>query len=106
MFRRANLRRILGSAQTGSITYDRLVKYSIYERAGVPEYWLVNLEEQTIEIFVLEEGTYRSFGVFHGEQTVPSRIVPEIAVPVAQFFLSSCRCSHQGIRSDAQGRFR
>lgn len=70
----------------GSVTYDRLVKYSIYERAGIPEYWLVNPEEQTIEIFVLEEGTYRSLGVFQGEQTLPSRIVPEIVVPVAQFF--------------------
>lgn len=70
----------------GSVTYDRLVKYSIYERAGIPEYWLVNLEEQTIEIFVLEEGRYRSLGVFQGEQTLPSRIVPEIVIPVAQFF--------------------
>lgn len=69
-----------------SVTYDRLVKYSIYERAGVPEYWLVNLEEQTIEVFALEEGGFRSLGVFQGEQTLPSRIVPEIGVPVGQFF--------------------
>lgn len=69
-----------------SVTYDRLVKHTIYEQAGVPEYWLVNLEEQTIEVFVLEEGKYCSLGMFQGEQTLPSRIVPEIEVPVAQLF--------------------
>jgi Uma2 family endonuclease len=49
-----------------SATYDRLVKYSVYEQAGVPEYWLVNAREQTIEVFVLEEGQYRSLGAFQG----------------------------------------
>ncbi|HYU75487.1 MAG TPA: Uma2 family endonuclease [Ktedonobacteraceae bacterium] len=69
-----------------SATYDRFVKYSVYERAGVPEYWLVNVDEQTIEVFVLDEGKYRSLGVFQGEQTLPSRIVPGMSAPVAQFF--------------------
>ena len=48
----------------GSATYDRLVKYSVYEQAGVPEYWLVNASEQIIEVFALEEGRYRSLGEF------------------------------------------
>ncbi len=32
------------------------------------------------------EEWYRSLGVFQGKQTLPSRIVPEIEIPVAQFF--------------------
>ena len=70
----------------GSATYDRLVKYSAYERAGVPEYWLVNASERTIEVFVLEEGQYRSSGAFTGSQILQSKIVPESPIPVAQFF--------------------
>jgi Uma2 family endonuclease len=70
----------------GSATYDRLVKYSAYEQAGVPEYWLVNLPKQTIEVFVLEEGHYRSLGAFYGEQMVQSRLLPDAFVPAAQFF--------------------
>lgn len=69
-----------------SATYDRLVKYSVYERAGVPEYWLVNSRKQTIEVFVLDEGHYRSSGVFHGEQIIQSRLVPDAPAPAAQFF--------------------
>lgn len=70
----------------GSATYDRLVKYSVYGKAGVPEYWLVNANEQTVEVFVLEEDQYYSLGEFLGERIVQSRIVPGIPVPAAQFF--------------------
>jgi len=69
-----------------SATYDRLVKYRVYEQAGVPEYWLINNKKQTIEVFVLEEGRYISLGAFHGEQAVQSRLVPGAAAPAAQFF--------------------
>lgn len=69
-----------------SATYDRLVKYSVYEQAGVPEYWLVNTNAQTIEVFVLEKGQYRSLGAFQGEQPLQSTIVPGESVPVERFF--------------------
>jgi Uma2 family endonuclease len=69
-----------------SATYDRLVKYSVYERAGVPEYWLVNVDEQTIEVFILEAETYRSLGIFQDEQHLISRIVPETEITVSQLF--------------------
>lgn len=69
-----------------SAAYDRLVKYNVYERMRVPEYWLVNIDEQTIEVFVLEADTYSSLGVFQGDQSLVSRIVPEITIPVSQLF--------------------
>lgn len=69
-----------------SATYDRLVKHNIYEQAGVSEYWLVKPKVQTIEVFVLETGKYRSLGVFKGEQCLTSQIVPDVTVPVSQFF--------------------
>jgi Uma2 family endonuclease len=66
--------------------YDRVNKHMVYEKAGIPEYWLVNPRTQTVELFVLESGKYRSQGAFEGEQTLPSRIVPEMTTPVARFF--------------------
>lgn len=69
-----------------SATYDRLVKYSVYERAGVSEYWLVNVNEQSIEVFVLHEGQYRSLGTFQGAQPLQSSIVPGVGVPPSEFF--------------------
>ena len=69
-----------------SATYDRLVKHTIYEQAGVPEYWLVKPRSQSIEVFALETGKYRSLGIFKGEKCLISRIVPDITVPTSQFF--------------------
>lgn len=66
--------------------YDRVSKHMAYEQAGIPEYWLVDPRAQQIELFVLEGEKYRSLGIFKGEQTLPSRIVPEMTTPVAHFF--------------------
>lgn len=66
--------------------YDRALKRMIYEQAGVPEYWLVNEEKQTIELFLLEGNQYRECGAFQGKQILPSRIVPHMNIPVASFF--------------------
>lgn len=66
--------------------YDRVNKHMAYEQAGIPEYWLVYPYQQCIELFVLEQGKYRSLGTFRDQQTLPSRIVPQMTLPVARFF--------------------
>lgn len=70
----------------GSFTYDRMVKHDLYEQAGVSEYWLVNVREECMEVFVLEMGRYRSLGIFREEQVLQSRLVPQASVSVAQLF--------------------
>ena len=72
---------------SGTAAFDRLSKYDTYEFAGVLEYWILNLERRTVEIFVLEGDEYHSLGVFHGEQKVPSRLISWLSVHVDQFFM-------------------
>ncbi|HXR64577.1 MAG TPA: Uma2 family endonuclease [Ktedonobacteraceae bacterium] len=69
-----------------SMTYDRLVKHNLYEQGGIPEYWLVNPKDQSIEVFVLEMDKYRSLGAFRNEQIVQSHLVPNETVPATHFF--------------------
>src|SRR6266852_2865819 len=71
----------------GSGVMDRIAKYAVYARAGIPEYWIVKPDKQTAEVFVLEDGEYRSLGIFGGQQTLPSRVVPGLPVRVEQFFV-------------------
>src|SRR5579883_562947 len=63
-------------------------KRDAYERAQVPEYWIVNPGEKVVEMFTLENGTYRSLGAFQGDDVLPTQIVPEWTVPVKRFFAS------------------
>lgn len=66
--------------------YDRRDKQDAYARAGVPEYWIADPIARTVELLVLDGGEYHSLGVFQGQARLPSRIVPELPVPVDQFF--------------------
>ena len=34
-----------------TLLYDRAVKGSLYARAGVPEYWIINLAETAVEVY-------------------------------------------------------
>jgi hypothetical protein len=48
---------------------------------------MVHPQEKTVEVLVLEDGSYQSLGVFRGKETLPSRVVPGITnVAVEQFF--------------------
>lgn len=73
-------------ASQGTAAFDRIVKYDIYARSGVPEYWIVKPESRTVEVMVLDLDEYRSLGIFRGSQLLPSQIVPELPVRVEQFF--------------------
>lgn len=73
-------------ASPSTAGYDRREKQDAYARAGVPEYWVVDPSAQTIEVLFLAQGSYHAQGVFHGQATLPSQVVPQLPVPVARFF--------------------
>jgi Uma2 family endonuclease len=74
-------------ASPSTAAYDRLTKYEKYAQAGITEYWLVKPTRRAVEVLVLEHGEYRSLGIFSGQQTLPSRVVPGLPVMVEQFFM-------------------
>ena len=74
-------------ASPGTVRRDRLWKKRAYARAGVSEYWMVDPMKQRVEVLVLEDGNYQNRGIFQGEQTLPSTVLPGFSVPVKQFFV-------------------
>ncbi|MEH2942344.1 Uma2 family endonuclease [Lachnospiraceae bacterium KK002] len=38
---------------------DRLVKLNLYQQAGVPEYWIVNPEDKTVQVMLSDNGILR-----------------------------------------------
>lgn len=43
----------------GTWKRDRVEKKSLYEQVGVAEYWIVDPESRTIEVFALNKGSYQ-----------------------------------------------
>jgi Uma2 family endonuclease len=73
-------------ASPSTARIDLSEKFRAYASAGAPEYWIVNPGSRTVEVFVLQNGTYHSLGIYYGPAVLPSRIVPGLNVKVEQFF--------------------
>lgn len=44
---------------------NRTVKHRMYEQAGVPEYWIVDMEQKLVQVHLLEDGRYHSPEIYH-----------------------------------------
>ncbi|MGH8896305.1 MAG: Uma2 family endonuclease [Egibacteraceae bacterium] len=61
---------------------DLIRKRAVYERFGVPEYWFVDLDEDRILVFRLEDGRYAEPHVFGADDLLESKRLPGFAAPV------------------------
>lgn len=72
-----------------SLRRDRRVKAAVYARAGIPEYWIVNLEARAVEVLSDPEtatGAYRKTRTCGTAETLASEALPQLAFPVAALF--------------------
>jgi Uma2 family endonuclease len=72
-----------------SIDRDRFVKRDLYAKNGVREYWIVDLEEKTIEVLSLVEGQYEPRGYFEFGDVLVSPLLAEFKLPLADVFAES-----------------
>ena len=71
----------------GTAYYDLRKKKRIYEAAGVREYWIVDLLEKSIEVFVLENNAYTLFHRVEIEGGVKSKVLPQFALDLKNVFI-------------------
>ncbi len=72
-----------------SLRKDRTLKAALYARFRVPEYWVVNVEAQTVEVFTEprpRSGTYGRLRTVGKGDTLVSESLPEVTVPVRSLF--------------------
>jgi Uma2 family endonuclease len=71
-----------------SLRKDRLVKGPLYAQAGVPEYWIVNLAENRVEVHAHPlGGVYSTVTIFEAAAaTVELTALPGASVNVADIF--------------------
>ncbi|ELR70510.1 hypothetical protein C900_03669 [Fulvivirga imtechensis AK7] len=62
---------ILVEVADSSLPYDRQIKLPLYASAGVPEFWLVNLEKQEIEIHRSpSKNVYKKIEIFQPDDDI------------------------------------
>jgi Uma2 family endonuclease len=58
---------------------DNLIKFERYQRAGVPEYWIVNPETGIVHSYVLHDGKYIA-SVYDHTAKIPVHVLPECEI--------------------------
>jgi Uma2 family endonuclease len=65
-----------------SLAYDREIKSRRYAAAGIPEYWLVNLDTRVVTRFLRPEGdAYRDVRQISAGETIVPELLPACEVP-------------------------
>ena len=69
--------------------YDIKDKFEIYQEHGVKEYWIVNPNDENVNVFVLDEkGKYRLVGMYAGDDKIPVNIFNgDLQVDLTEVFL-------------------
>ncbi|QTH41082.1 Uma2 family endonuclease [Cohnella sp. LGH] len=66
---------------------DRLKKRAVYEKHGVPEYWIIDPEARTLEQFHLDErGKYELTQLYENDEQVVSNRLPCVSFEVSRLF--------------------
>ena len=70
---------------------DYIAKRLQYQDCGIPEYWIINPDAQTILVLKLTDNTYTEVGSFSGQEQVRSPQFSELNLTAAQIFASGDR---------------
>jgi len=65
--------------------HDLTVKYRLYQRAGVREYWIVDPDGKIVQVFRLEDGFYGAADVYTSG-SVPVGIWEDFSIDLSQVF--------------------
>ncbi|WP_066380734.1 Uma2 family endonuclease [Anabaena sp. CA = ATCC 33047] len=65
---------------------DFIAKRVQYQDCGIPEYWIVDPENQTVLVLELSDNTYSEIGNFSGDDLIVSPQFNQLNLKVAQIF--------------------
>jgi len=65
--------------------HDKWVKFNLYQRAGVREYWIADPDSKTVTVHTLKEGEYitRAYG---DTQSAPVSVLPGCEIDLREVF--------------------
>jgi Uma2 family endonuclease len=63
-----------------------VVKFQLYERHGVPEYWIVDLDARTVEVWQLVDAHYQRVGIYLPGAALTSPVLGGQTIETASIF--------------------
>ena len=76
---------LLIEVSNSTLEYDRDIKKTLYAEAGIEEFWLVNLKENTVECYSSpKNGTYRLARISEKGETVESKSIENLKLSVEE----------------------
>ena len=79
--------RLLIEVADSSLAFDREIKGSVYAAAGVIEYWIVNLNNATIEVYLdpqVDEARYATARTVSAGDVLIPRAIPSLTLKVEE----------------------
>ncbi|CEP67249.1 Nuclease, putative, TT1808 [Moorella glycerini] len=70
----------------GTGYYDLRSKYKVYEKSGVREYWIVDPQQKSVQVFCLQEGKFTLDQEVEQQGAVKSRVIAGLEVRVESIF--------------------
>ena len=70
----------------GKARQDKSVKFKIYERYGVREYWMIDPVQAYIEVWCSGGTRFVQVGVFGADDTFAPCVMPDFKIDVGAFF--------------------
>lgn len=67
--------------------HDRLVKLNLYQRAGVPEYWIINPQDETVQVLILDGGRYVTSEVYGAEDVAKVNALQGCYIELSKVFV-------------------
>jgi Uma2 family endonuclease len=65
--------------------HDRLVKFHLYQKAGVREYWIVDTDTKTIQVCILSNGKY-TIDAYADTDIAPVHVLEGCTLNLAEVF--------------------
>ena len=82
---------IIEVVSPGELQRDRdyVAKRQQYEDLGVPEYWIIDPEAQTVTVLELQEADYVEVRMFQGSDRILTPTFPELNLTIDQVFAAA-----------------
>lgn len=65
---------------------DRIYKKLVYEKYGVKEYWIVDPQEETIEVWYLKDARFQLFHKARKHQNINSKLLEDLELDLSLIF--------------------